>query len=304
MTSQTPLIQARGLGKTYGGVAALKPSTFDIPEGCVLGVIGANGAGKTTMLNAILGLMSYEGELKVLGRDPFLERAELMQEVCFISDVATLPKWARVRDVISMVERVHPKFDRAVFEHRFAKTKIKLGSRVKTLSKGMTVQLHLAIVMAIDAKLLVLDEPTLGLDIIFRKDFYESLIGEYFDEGRTIIITTHQVEEIEAILSDVMFIREGEIVLRAAMDDLSNRIAAVEVHPDHTEAAMALNPIWRRTSLGRTIFMFEDVPHGELAQFGEVRRVSLSDVFVAKMQGMSPAPQSVPAAPAFAAAGE
>lgn len=279
------VISARGLAKSYGATKALRPTDIDIPLGRVVGVIGANGAGKTTMLNCILGLLAYEGELSVLGREPYKDRAQLMHEVSYIADVATLPRWMKVGQVIDFVEGVHDKFDRAICEARLAKTKVRPEARVRTLSKGMLAQLHLAIVMAIDARLLVLDEPTLGLDILFRKNFYETLISDYFDESRTIIVTTHQVEEIEQILTHAIFIKDGEIVVNASMDDLAEQILAVEVAPDQQEAADALGPIHKRKSLGRTIYTFEGQSRESLEALGQVHRLGLADMFVAKMQG-------------------
>lgn len=278
-----PVVEARGLSKHYGSFAALKNATFSIPLGRIYGVIGANGAGKTTMLDAILGLIRYEGEVRVLGRDPSKERDALMEDVCFIADVATLPRWMRVDQVIDFVDGVHPKFDRATAERFLSRTDIPPKKRIKALSKGMITQLHLAIVMGIDAKLLVLDEPTLGLDIIFRKNFYASLLEEYFDQQRTIIVTTHQVEEVEHILTDVMFIRGGEIALEASTDALEERFAEVVVDKDKAEALRALGPVHERAALGRVAFAFEGKDRAELKKHGEVRRMGLADIFVAMM---------------------
>lgn len=284
-TSGTPVVEARGLAKRFGNFTALKGATFTIPLGRIVGVIGANGAGKTTMLNAVLGLSSYEGELRVLGHDPSKERPALMQDICFISDVATLPKWMKVVEVLDFVESVHPKFDRAKAMNFLSRTKVPLERKVRALSKGMTVQLHLAVVMSIDAKLLVLDEPTLGLDIMFRKQFYQSLLEEYFDEERTVIITTHQVEEVEHILSDVMFIKDGEIVLEAEMDELTQQFIEVLVAPGKEAEAMALKPISKGMTFGKSTCVYKNIDRETLAKLGETRRLGLADIFVATMTG-------------------
>lgn len=279
------VIEANGLAKSYGDFHALKPSTFSVPLGRIMGVIGANGAGKTTMLNAVLGLNSYEGHLSVMGCDPSKERGKLMQNVCFIADVATLPKWMAVKEVLDYVEGVHPRFDRTKAMDFLRRTKIPLDRKVRALSKGMTVQLHLAVVMAIDAKLLVLDEPTLGLDILFRKQFYAALLEEYFDENRTVIITTHQVEEVEHILSDVMFIKDGEIVLEAEMDELTQQFIEVMVSPGKEEEAEKLGPISKGVTFGKTTCIYKNVDRETLATLGETRRLGLADIFVATMTG-------------------
>ncbi len=279
------VIEARGLSKTFGDFQALKPSSFTVPLGRILGVIGANGAGKTTMLNAVLGLSSFEGELSVMGFDPSKERGKLMQDVCFIADVATLPKWMKVGEVLDYVEGVHPRFDRAKAMDFLRRTNVPLDRKVRALSKGMTVQLHLAVVMSIDAKLLVLDEPTLGLDIIFRKQFYAALLEEYFDENRTVIVTTHQVEEIEHILSDVMFIKDGEIVLEAEMDTLTQQFIEVMVTPGKEEEAQKLGPISKGVTFGKTTCIYKNIDREKLAELGETRRLGLADIFVATMTG-------------------
>ena len=279
------VIEARGLAKTYGDFHALRPSSFSVPLGRILGVIGANGAGKTTMLNAVLGLTSYEGELSVMGCNPSTERGKLMQDVCFIADVATLPKWMKVQEVLDYVEGVHPRFDRSKAMDFLQRTKVPLDRKVRALSKGMTVQLHLAVVMAIDAKLLVLDEPTLGLDIMFRKQFYAALLEEYFDENRTVIVTTHQVEEIEHILSDVMFIKDGEIVLEAEMDELTQQFIEVMVTPGKEEEAQKLGPISKGVTFGKTTCIYKNIDREKLAELGETRRLGLADIFVATMTG-------------------
>jgi ABC-2 type transport system ATP-binding protein len=288
MTEQTiiaPVIRARGLSKSFGSFQAVKNLNFTVPLGRIVGLIGANGAGKTTLLNAILGLTSYGGELSVFGIDPSKRRNDLMKEVCFISDVATLPKWMRVADILDFVGSVHPKFDRAKAENALSQTKIRKESKIRTLSKGMVVQLHLAIVMAIDAKLLVLDEPTLGLDILFRKQFYQNLLEEYFDETRTIIITTHQVEEIENILTDVIFIKDGEIVLQGGMEEITQEFQEVLVAPGMEEKARALHPISTGTSFGKTTCVYQGVSPKKLANLGEIRHLGLADIFVATMTG-------------------
>jgi ABC-2 type transport system ATP-binding protein len=282
-----PCLEARGLRKSYGATVALDGIDLSIEAGRIVGLIGPNGAGKSTALNAILGLTPHEGALTVLGRNPWTQRDQLMNEVCFISDVAVLPRWIRVSQAIDYVAGVHPRFDRLKAEAFLAKTQIRPTSRVRELSKGMVTQLHLALVMAIDAKLLVLDEPTLGLDLLYRKAFYDTLLNDYFDHSRTIIITTHQVEEIEHILTDVMFINRGRIVLSAAMDDLETRYAEVMVRPDQMAAARALGPIHERQAFGRGVLLFAGVSRDHLASLGEVRTPSIADLFVALM-GDSP----------------
>src|SRR6201996_9024719 len=264
-------IEARGLRKACGAKLALDGVDLRVEEGRILGLIGPNGAGKTTALNAILGLISYQGKLKVLGRDPWTERERLMCDVCFISDIAVLPRWMRVSQELDYVAGVHPRFDRAKAEGFLAKTDISRSSKVRELSKGMVTQLHLALVMAIDAKLLVLDEPTLGLDILYRKQFYDSLLNDYFDHTRTILITTHQVDEIQNILTDVMFIDHGRIVFSSSMDNFESRYAEVSVNPDKLAEAPALKPLNERPSFGRSILLFEGVDRQRLANLGEVR---------------------------------
>ncbi len=274
-------IEARGLRKTYGSTVALAGIDLTVETGRILGLIGPNGAGKTTALNAILGLMTYEGDLKVLGRNPWRERDALMRDVCFIADVAVLPRWMRVTQALDYVAGVHPRFDRAKAEALLAKTTIKRTSRVRELSKGMVTQLHLALVMAIDAKLLVLDEPTLGLDILYRKSFYDSLLNDYFDHTRTIVVTTHQVEEVQHILTDLMFVNRGRIVLNTSMEAFEERYAEVMVMPDRADAARALKPIHERQVFGRSIFLFDSADRGQLAALGEVRTPNIADLFVA-----------------------
>jgi ABC-2 type transport system ATP-binding protein len=279
------VISARDLSKRYNGKAAVDNISFDIPAGRIVGLIGPNGSGKTTTLKAALGLASFEGELKVLGRDPRTERDALMQDVCFIADVAVLPRWITVQQALDFTEGVHPRFDRRKAEGYLAHTKLKPAMKVAHMSKGMIVQLHLAIVMAIDAKLLVLDEPTLGLDILYRKQFYQNLLEDYFDEGKTIIVTTHQVEEIEHILTDLMFIKEGKIVLSATMDEVGERFAEVMVGAEKVDAARALKPIDERQVFGKSVMLFDGVPRAQLAAFGETRNPGIADLFVATMKG-------------------
>jgi ABC-2 type transport system ATP-binding protein len=277
------LIEARGLRKTYRSTIALDGIDLAVDEGRIVGLIGPNGAGKTTALNAILGLTPYEGELRVLGRDPWTEREDLMGEVAFIADVALLPRWIRVAQLLDYVAGVHPRFDRSKAEGFLARTNIRNTSRVRELSKGMVVQLHLALVMAIDAKLLVLDEPTLGLDILFRKQFYDSLLNDYFDHQRTIIVTTHQVEEIQDVLTDLLFIDRGRIVLRSSMEELESRYSEVLVRPEQLAEARALGPVHERQMFGRAILLFDGVSRQQLAALGEVRTPGIADLFVAVM---------------------
>jgi ABC-2 type transport system ATP-binding protein len=284
--SRTPVVSARNLRKAYKNKLALDNTAFDIAPGRIVGLIGPNGAGKTTALKAILGLIPFEGDLKVLGRDPRSERDELMNDVCFIADVAVLPRWIRVSQAIDFVAGVHPRFDRTRCERFLANTQLKPQMRVRELSKGMIVQLHLALVMAIDAKLLVLDEPTLGLDILYRKQFYQRLLEDYFDEQKTILITTHQVEEVEHILTDVMFIRDGKIVLDAPMEDVGERYIEVLVNGERLDAARALKPIDERAlPFGKTVMLFDGVALPQLQEFGETRTPGLADLFVATMKG-------------------
>ena len=280
------VISARGLRKAYKNKLALDGASFEVPAGRIVGLIGPNGAGKTTALKAILGLIPFEGELSVLGRDPRTQRDALMNDVCFIADVAVLPRWIKVKEAIEFVAGVHPRFDRERCQRFLANTQLKPDMKVRELSKGMIVQLHLALVMAIDAKLLVLDEPTLGLDILYRKQFYQRLLEDYFDEDKTILVTTHQVEEIEHILTDVLFIRDGRISLDASMDALGERFAEVLVNADKLDAARALKPIDERAlPFGKTVMLFDGVPTDQLASLGETRTPGLADLFVATMKG-------------------
>ena len=280
------VVNARGLRKVYKNKVALDGADFQIPAGRIVGLIGPNGAGKTTALKAILGLVPFQGQLEVLGRDPRTQRDELMNDVCFIADVAVLPRWIRVGEANEFVGGVHPRFDRARCERFLANTQLKPNMRVRELSKGMIVQLHLALVMAIDARLLVLDEPTLGLDILYRKQFYQRLLEDYFDEEKTILITTHQVEEVEHILTDVLFIRDGKMVLSAPMETIGERYVEVLVDSTKAETARALQPIDERAlPFGKTVMLFDGVPRTQLAELGETRTPGLADLFVATMKG-------------------
>jgi len=276
-------IEARGLRKAFGSTIALDGIDLNIEEGRILGLIGPNGAGKSTALNAILGLTRYQGELKVLGHNPWTEREQLMADVSFIADVAVLPRWIRVAQVLDYVGGVHPRFDRKKAEGFLAKSAIKRNSKVRELSKGMVTQLHLALIMAIDAKLLVLDEPTIGLDILYRKQFYDSLLNDYFDRSRTIVVTTHQVEEIQDVLTDFMFIDRGRIVLDCSMEDFESRYCEVMVQPDQVAAARALGPINERQVFGRSILLFDRGDRQQLAALGDVRTPGIADLFVAVM---------------------
>ncbi|MES2858674.1 MAG: ABC transporter ATP-binding protein [Pseudomonadota bacterium] len=280
------VVTARGLRKAYKNKLALDGTSFEIPVGRIVGLIGPNGAGKTTALKAILGLIPFEGDLKVMGKDPRTQRDELMNDVCFIADVAVLPRWIKVREAIEFVAGVHSRFDEAKCRRFLEGTQLTDNLRVREMSKGMIVQLHLALVMAIDAKLLVLDEPTLGLDILYRKQFYQRLLEDYFDEEKTILVTTHQVEEIEHILTDVMFIRDGKIVLDASMDAVGARYTEVLVNADQLEAARALKPLDERSlPFGKTVMLFDGADPARLAEFGETRSPGLADLFVATMKG-------------------
>jgi len=276
-------IEGRGLRKVFGTTVALDGINLRVEEGRILGIIGPNGAGKTTALNAILGLTSYEGQLTVLGRDPWNARDQLMRDVSFIADVAVLPRWIRVSQLLDYVAGVHPKFDRAKAEGFLAETTIKRTRKVRQLSKGMVAQLHLAVVMAIDAKLLVLDEPTLGLDILYRKQFYDSLLNDYFDNTRTIVVTTHQVEEVQDVLTDLMFIDRGRIVLECSMEEFESRYLEVMVNPEQVAAARALRPIHERSVFGRSVMLFDGANREQIAALGEARRPSIADLFVAVM---------------------
>ena len=280
-----PIISARGLSKRYGRTVAVDHIDLDIPPGRIVGLIGPNGAGKTTALKAILGLATFEGELSVLGKDPSRDRAALMEDVCFIADVAVLPRWIRVWQLIDVTERIHPGFSRDKCMEYLALTKITPDNKVKQLSKGMVAQLHLALVMAIDARLLVLDEPTLGLDILYRKQFYTSLLNDYFDEERTILITTHQVEEIEHILTDLIFIQDGKIALEATMEEVEEKYTELMVRPEMADEARKLSPLYERELFGRHIFLYENADREKLAGLGELHTPSVADLFVATMKG-------------------
>ncbi|HEY3973388.1 MAG TPA: ABC transporter ATP-binding protein [Candidatus Sulfotelmatobacter sp.] len=283
------VIEARGLRKSFGRTIALDGVDLHIREGRIVGLIGPNGAGKTTALNAILGLTPYQGELKVLGRDPWNEREHLMRDVCFISDVAVLPRWIKVSQTLDYVAGVHPRFDRAKAVSFLAKTNIQRQKKVRELSKGMVTQLHLALVMAIDARLLVLDEPTLGLDILYRKQFYDSLLNDYFDGRRTVVVTTHQVEEVEHVLTDLMFIDRGRIVFNCSMEEIESRYVELAANPEQLATARALKPIHERQIIGRTFLLFDlrgnQIGRNQLAALGEVRTPNITDLFVAVMSG-------------------
>jgi ABC-2 type transport system ATP-binding protein len=281
----TTVIEAKGLTKAFGANRALDGVSFAVAPGRIVGLIGPNGAGKTTALKALLGLTSFEGQLQVLGRDPRADRNDLMRDVCFIADVAVLPRWLRVSQALDFVASVHPRFDRERAEGFLAKTDIRAKSRVRELSKGMVTQLHLALILAIDARLLVLDEPTLGLDLLFRRQFYDTLLNDYFTAERTILLTTHQVEEIENLLTDVVFINHGRVVLDSSVEAISERYVQVTVSPEQAPRARELKPFYEREIFGRTAMLFEGRPAAELGRLGELRTPSIADLFVAKMQG-------------------
>jgi ABC-2 type transport system ATP-binding protein len=298
MQTMTPVIEARGLTKSYGGTQVVNGVDLNVEPGRIVGLIGPNGAGKTTVIKSILGLTSFGGHLKVLGHDPGSERDALMKEVCFIADVAVLPRWLKVSQALDFVAGVHPRFDRKRAEEFLSKTDIRMDRRVRQLSKGMVTQLHLALILAIDAKLLVLDEPTLGLDLLFRRSFYDNLLNDYMNGERTILVTTHQVEEIENILTDVLFIDHGRIALSASMDSLGERFTQLVPSAGNVEKARALKPFWEREIFGRSTMLFEGKDPAGLAALGEIRAPSVADLFVAKMQPLNdrPAPSSKEAA--------
>jgi ABC-2 type transport system ATP-binding protein len=281
----TAVIEARGLAKSYGNTRALEGVSFSVEPGRIVGLIGPNGAGKTTALKAILGLTSFDGSLHVLGRDPRSQRDALMQEVCFMADVAVLPRWIKVHEALDYVQGVHPRFDRRIAEGFLAKTDIHMTSRVRQLSKGMVTQLHLALILAIDARLLVLDEPTLGLDLLYRRKFYDTLLNDYFDKQRTILLTTHQVEEVENLFTDVIFISHGHVTLESSVEDLAGRYQQLTVSAEQAAAARALKPFYEREVFGRVAMFYEGRPAAELGALGELRTPSIADLFVAKMQG-------------------
>jgi ABC-2 type transport system ATP-binding protein len=280
----TSLVTARNVSKHFGDVRAVDDVSFDIEKGKILGLIGPNGAGKTTLLKAVLGLTDCDGDLSVLGLDPFRQRKQLMQQICFIADVAVLPRWIKVSQLLDYVESVHPNFTRSRAEELLRSTKVKAGAKVKELSKGMVTQLHLAIIMSIDAKLLVLDEPTLGLDILFRKEFYANLLNDYFDEERTILVTTHQVEEIENLLTDIMFINDGRILLDSSMDALSDTYVEVMASGENAQKARGLRPLAESEMFGKSVMLFEGVSREHLEGLGELRIPSVADLFVAKIK--------------------
>ncbi|MDE0753450.1 MAG: ABC transporter ATP-binding protein [Woeseiaceae bacterium] len=281
----TSLVSARNVSKSYGTTRAVDDVSFDIEKGRIMGLIGPNGAGKTTLLKAVLGLTDCQGSLSVLGLDPFRQRKELMQNICFIADVAVLPRWIKVSQLLDFLQSIHPRFSRERAEELLSQTKIRKTAKVRELSKGMVTQLHLSIITAIDAKLLVLDEPTLGLDIIFRKDFYANLLNDYFDEERTIIITTHQVEEIENLLTDVMFINDGRVVLDAQMDELSSQFVELMTASENAAQAQQFNPIYEKDVFGKKVLTFEGIDRDKLAGLGELRTPNVADLFVAKVKG-------------------
>lgn len=279
------LISARHVSKSYGRLRAVDDVSFEIEKGRIMGLIGPNGAGKTTLLKAVLGLTDCEGDLTVLGLDPFRQRKELMQNICFIADVAVLPRWIRVSQLLDFIESIHPRFSRSKADELLSKTKVRRDAKVRELSKGMVTQLHLSIIMAIDARLLVLDEPTLGLDIIFRKEFYSNILNDYFDQERTILVTTHQVEEIENLLTDVMFINNGRVVLNSSMDQLPERYVELMASGENADRARRLNPIFERDMFGKKIMTFEGIARDQLQGFGDVRTPAIADLFVAKVKG-------------------
>jgi len=281
----TSLVSAQGVTKKFGSFTAVDNVSFDIESGKILGLIGPNGAGKTTLLKALLGLTDCEGQLSVMGLDPFRQRKKLMQNICFIADVAVLPRWIRVTQLLDYVEAIHPNFSRKRAEELLQQTKIMANSKVKELSKGMVTQLHLSIIMSIDAKLLVLDEPTLGLDIIFRKEFYANLLNDYFDEERTILVTTHQVEEVENLLTDLMFINDGKILLDSPMEALADTYTEVAVSGDDADRARGLGPIAEGQMFGKSVMLFEGVSREHLEGLGDLRTPSVADLFVAKVKG-------------------
>jgi ABC-2 type transport system ATP-binding protein len=281
----TSLVSAKGVSKRFGDVRAVDNVSFDVEKGRIMGLIGPNGAGKTTLLKAVLGLTDCDGDLSVLGLDPFKQRKQLMQNICFIADVAVLPRWITVSKLVDFMEWTHPNFSRQRAEALLAETSVRSGAKVRELSKGMITQLHLSIIMAIDAKLLVLDEPTLGLDIIFRKEFYSNLLNDYFDGERTIIITTHQVEEIENLLTDIMFINDGKILLDASMESLSGRYVEVLAAGEKADQARGLGPIADNEMFGKSVLLFEGVARDRLEEFGELRTPAVADLFVAKVKG-------------------
>lgn len=280
----TNMIHAQNLSKSYGQKKALNQINIDIPKGRIVGLIGPNGAGKTTFLKAMLGLTQFKGHMRVAGQDPSKSRAKLMQEVSYIADVAVLPRWIKVEQLFEYIEGIHPNFSRQKAQELLGKTNVKMSHKVRELSKGMVAQLHLALVMAIDAQLLVLDEPTLGLDILYRKAFYDALLNDYFEEDKTILVTTHQVEEIEYILTDVIFIKNGEIALQADMETLHARFTSLLCHADQLETALALKPIHQQNVFGKHLLLFDQVARDQLEPLGELTQPGIADLFVALMK--------------------
>lgn len=279
------VIKARGLSKSYGSARVLDGIDLDLMPGRILGLIGPNGAGKTTLLKAILGLAPAQGELSVLGMNPHTQRTQMLQEISFIADTAILPRWLKVKQALDYMEGVHPRFDRAKAEVFLQRTEVKTNMLVRQLSKGMLTQLHLALVMAIDSKLLVLDEPTLGLDILYRKQFYNALLDDYFDKDKTILITTHQVEEIENLLTDVVFIRQGKLCLNTSMEELQDRFVELQLSDDQLAKVAGHTPIHIRPILGGKALIFEGADREFLRSLGPIKTPSLADIFVAKMHG-------------------
>jgi ABC-2 type transport system ATP-binding protein len=281
----TSLVSARNVSKHFGDIRAVDEVSFDIEKGRILGLFGPNGAGKTTLLKAVLGLTDCDGDLSVLGLNPFRQRKKLMQNISFIADVAVLPRWIRVTQLLDFMEATHPNFSRQRAVDLLSRTKVRKTARVRELSKGMVTQLHLSLIAAIDARLLVLDEPTLGLDIIFRKEFYANLLNDYFDGERTILITTHQVEEIENLLTDIMFINDGRILLDASMESLPDIFVELTTAGENAEKARRLNPLYERDVFGKKVMTFENVGREHLKGLGELRTPSVADLFVAKVKG-------------------
>ena len=281
----TSLVTARNVSKHFGDVRAVDDISFEIEKGKIVGLFGPNGAGKTTLLKALLGLTDCRGDLTVLGLDPFRERKRLMQNICFIADVAVLPRWIRVSQLLDFIAKIHPNFSQSRAEELLSRTKVRRDAKVRELSKGMVTQLHLSIITAIDAKLLVLDEPTLGLDIIFRKEFYGNLLNDYFDGERTILITTHQVEEIENLLTDIMFINDGRLLLDTTMESLPGDFAELTTSSENADRARQLGPIYERDVFGKKVMTFQGLDRDRLKGLGETRTPSVADLFVAKVKG-------------------
>lgn len=277
------VVNIEHLRKRYGSHIAVDNVSLNIEQGSIVGLIGPNGAGKTSILKSILGLTSYDGNIRLFGQDVKNNQAQILNDVCFIADTSILPRWMKVKQAIEYVDGVHPKFDIEKANQFIAKTNINVNSKISELSKGMVTQLHLALIMSINVKLLVLDEPTLGLDILYRKAFYDSLLNDYYDEERTIVITTHQVEEIESLLTDIVFVKNGQIILDEKMENLENRFIELEVNKQNESEAKALFPIYQRNILGGSLFMFENPDISTLESLGKIRQPSIADLFVAKM---------------------